>query len=137
MSDDDSGATTEVVVTPPAPAAPEYVTPGELDARLALHEERIGQRVTEAFDAAWDARNRAEEAADDAAAAEAIAGAALEVAAEAAETAAETAEDQAAGDEDDGSPKAPQKRESPPAADEKAVTRKSDGERGYGASFLR
>lgn len=107
---------TTVVVEPAAPAGPAYVTAGELDARLALMEERIGvrlddlsSRTVEAVVTAEDAQVSAEVAGD-------VASLAVEIAAdaaEAAEAAEEVAQEEAAPPvaDEPGQPQPPLKRE--------------------------
>lgn len=108
------------------PAAPEYVTPGELAARFELHEQRTQEIVRDALETAWAARDRADEAADAAAVAQVTADAAALVA-------TTVAADADAVDEADEleTVKPPTARESKPAAVKVPAQRD-----GYGAGVI-
>lgn len=126
----------EVVVEAPpaAPPQPQYVTSGELDAKLELFREQVGQTVSEALKASWEARDAAERAADDAAVAQAQASTAVDIALET----AEAVDDQEQEPPVEGGPKAPQPRsESTASTTESAEKPKPQGGYGNSAFFKR
>lgn len=135
-TEDESTETTVVVVEDTAPPpAPQYVTAGELDAKLELMEQRLSTRIGDAMSGAMNAESVAFDAAATATEAESIAGLALEVAEDAAQ---ESQEDgpAGAGDAPEGGPQPPLKKEDREDSTGHEAEKESKPKRGYGSSLI-
>lgn len=129
----DAGVESE---TPPAGAgAPQYVTAGELDAKLELLRNEVSASVSSVMEQAWAARDAAEAAADEAAVATAVAVEAAATADEAAEESGDSGEGEGEGGEaaEDETPQPPAKRQAPASPVKSGSSGKS---RSYGAGWL-
>lgn len=129
-------STDVVVVVPPADPvpAPQYVTSGELDARLQEMETRLGQSIEAAVSAGFAAQVAADEAAIEAAAAASTAEVAVEVALDAADAVEEATADAGAGEEEQDGPRAPQPRVEPAGGGSGEAPEKP--KRSYGAKSI-